>query len=442
MKNKFTLALIISFLGFSAKGQHNSGLNLMPELQLSGFYSNPAFRPEYKTALSMPVLGNINLAAYNTGLQLNRLVSENPDYTIEEAANDLNDINFLGSAFTVSHAMTGFKVGKAWLRTGIHENIYLQFDYPRELFRMVMGGFDIYDFSKGPVAIDGMGVQFMHYRSLDFGVSLPFFEEKLNVGVNLRYINGLGALWTKESGLTAILDTTNNTVGLQGKLDMYSSGTLTFLEEDLDLVPATSYFFNKKNHGAAADLGVTLKLSDKLQLSAAVNNVGFIGWKSRNANYQTDTLKLRLPEPDFNDISDSEAAQNEYLGAALDSLAFSLTQIKNNDKFNMPLPVNFNAAASFTLNEKNSVHVQIMAQRYFEEIYANIGAGFKTKPTKWLTLLPTATLWNLSDLNFGLGLILKPGPVQISFLFDNLYGLISPDAQRNASAGLGINFVF
>lgn len=442
MKTKITLVLMNAFLGLTALGQHNSGLNLMPELQHSGFYSNPAFRPEYKTAVSMPVLGNINLAAYNTGLQLNRLVSEDPDYTIDEATNDLDDINFMGSTFNVSHAMTGFKVGKAWLRTGIHENVYLQFDYPRELFRMVMGGFDIYDFSKGPVAINGMGVQFMHYRSFDVGVSLPFFEEKLNVGVNLRYINGLGALWTKESGLTAILDTTNNTVGMQGQLDLYSSGTLTFLEEDLDLVPATSYFLNKQNHGVAADLGATFKVTEKLQVSAAVNNVGFIAWRSRNVNYQTDSLNLVLPEPDFDDISDSETDQNEYFGSVLDSLAISLEQTKNTEKFNMPLPVNFNASVSYALNEKNSIHVQFMAQRYFEEMYTNIGAGYKIKPVKWFTFLPTATLWNMSDLNFGFGMILKPGPVQFSFLFDNLYGLISPDAQRNASGGMGINFVF
>jgi|GEM_PF-7000882 len=442
MKSSITLLLAAFGILNTTLAQHNSVMNLFPELQQSGFYANPAYHPQCKTAISMPVLGHLNLGAYNTGLQLNRLVAENPDYSIDQAANDLEDINFIGSTFNVSHAMTGFRVGKAWLRTGVSENIYLQFDYPRELFRMVMGGLDVYDFSNGPVSISGTGVQFMHYRSLDFGVSLPLFEEKLNIGINARYINGLGALWTKESNLTALVDTASNTIALDGRFDMYSSGTLTFLEEDLDFLPAATYLFNKQNHGAAVDLGLQLKLTEKLSVSAAVNNVGVIGWRSRNANYQTDSLNLVFSEPDVDEISENEGEQTDYFTATLDSLNRVFGQLKNTDRFNMPLPVNFNATAAYQLNEKYSVHVQMMAQRYFNEFYSNIGAGFKAKPAKWVALLPTATLWNMKDLNFGIGIILKPGPVQFSFFFDNLYGLISPDAQRNASAGMGINFVF
>jgi hypothetical protein len=436
------LAVANLFLGLSVFGQHGAVMNLLPELQQSGFYSNPAYRPAYKTAFSMPVLGHLNIGAYNTGLQLNRMVAENPDYSTEDALNDLNTLNHIGSTFNVSHAMTGFKVGNAWLRAGVHENVYLQLDYPRELVKLALEDWDAYNFDKGPISIIGTGVQFLHYRSYDFGLSLPFMEERLNIGINARYINGLGAIWTKNSALGLSVDTVAASAGFFGVLEMYTSGALTFLEEDLDWVPATSYFFNKQNHGGAVDLGVDFKMNDHIRISGALNNVGWIGWKNRNSNFIIDTLNVKVALPDINDLQDNESVQNEFFVSFLDTLDFAMTDVKTTEKFNMPLPANANLAIHLIFNEKHSLHVQMIRQRFFNEIYSHAGAAYRWRATKWFTFLGSATIWNMQDPNFGLGMVFKPGPVQLSFMFDNLFGLISPDAQRNASTAFGLNFVF
>ncbi len=284
MKKSFII-LILSLCTIVGVEAQNSSLRTgyFNERMYMNHELNPALVGDYGY-VTVPMLGQIGFSV-NTNLGVGDFLfpgGENgelksflhPDISTEEFLSGLNNMNSLSQSFNLNIMSFGFFGfgGYNTFSTSIHQNanVYI----PDDLFMVLKGG------GQSTYDLSGMGFDFNSYAEVSLGHSRKLLKS-LTVGIKLKGLIGLAYadIKTDNTYMTMTDDVWSLSANATGSIA--AMGGVIDLDEDDNLTMNDDFSPKAGGLGAAIDLGaVYTMLDDKLKLSLAITDLGFIKWKS------------------------------------------------------------------------------------------------------------------------------------------------------------------
>ncbi len=472
MKRKI-LALIMLLSAVTAGHSQNSQVLYFMNLPQATTL-NPALKPTGRFYLGLPGVSDISVRLDNNFLTLSDLftngVISDSTFAFMERGPWLNDflaglgdnnslepqagVKLFGLAFTVKDNLR--------FSLDITERAEADLVFPGDLFRLGLGGND--DFIGKTIDFSSFRSDLLVYQEIGLGIS-GNITDRLRIGGRLKLLSGVASAYlnTNHSTLTVNEDFTHT---VDADIMVNISAPVFFTTEDdgtihgaefdearfEDTRNAISYMKELANPGAGIDLGAEYRFSEKLAVSAAVNDLGFIKWKrdlsqlAINSTFQFNGLTMQ-------DVYDESLDFDELINWTIDSLQNVLELKDSPQEYTTILPAKVVAALSYT--PVRFFTLGLLSQTRFEGPQAHqsltlsgnlhFGNIFST------TLAYTAA--NRRNDNLGFGMALRGGPFQFFVMVDNVplkyssfesgeQTLRLPDNLNTVHARLGLNVLF
>lgn len=242
-----------------------------------------------------------------------------------------------------------------------------------------------------------------------------------------KFLTGVSALRTDPDHTAASVFTSPDIYQLSLHTDygFYSSSIISSIDTsdlgfDLTLADVKRKLFSK-NTGAAFDIGVQIKVNERLTLDASVLDLGAkINWDTK-ANYF-------LSQGDYGYEGQVFPGTDIVNGA--DSLDFNTKLDTLNDIFHFEKSASRLALhchcpailANFKLSDRWTLGlVGYFTRKEDARNAVSIGGSARWKPLRWLSLGAMYSVNQRSATNIGLHTAAKIGPLQLYFASDNLF---------------------
>lgn len=263
--------------------------------------TNPAFGND-QNYIAIPILGNIN-AKMQGNFGIGDVLFENPttgkyDYTfmhpdvsVEDALSGFNTgQNRISADIGITLLSAGFHSFGGYNTIEMRDRTSLNMTLPYELFEFAK------NLRNKSYQFDNIGVNAINFAELAFGHSRDI-NENLRVGAKLKVLFGLGRANMEINGMTADFSADKdewiinsgeaeavvnmNGIKFVNKVDEYDGPKkVGQVNEHVDLGETDIDNVKLGGLGFGIDLGAEYKVMDGLKVSAAVNDLGFIGWKN------------------------------------------------------------------------------------------------------------------------------------------------------------------
>jgi hypothetical protein len=365
----------------------------------------------------------------------------------------------------------GFRTnkGKGYFSLGISAHTAANYALPSDLFKITENGFP----NKTSLDFSPMRMQFVAYRQISIGYSRKI-TDRLTAGVNVKPLFGAMAVATKIDKLD--LYTGADRWELNAKGNVYASypidvktdaegkleGGLKGIEaRDLEDEDFMDYGTGFHNPGIAIDLGAEYQINDRLAVSAALNNLGFISW-NRDLNSMSFDGKYT-----FNGIyydASSDGSIEDLFKALGDSVAKHVGYTMHHDKFRTALPPVLHLGGTYQLTKAISAGLLSRSVFWRKGVRQSFHGSLSLQPYSFIALNAGATWQVKGGIGVGGGMTFLFGPLQFYFLVDGIparYSNISiaskddngnskeptkasyiPTHMKSVTARFGFNLVF
>lgn len=448
MLKKLLFPLI--FMGFLRVGFTQSELT-MPWLETvyQASYINPAALPEHKISIGLPAISSIQAGITNTGFTLNQLIGQRTDTALilneYKALKQLRKHNFLYTGVSMDLFHIRVKVKHNFYSFHIKDNLSIRFAYPYDFVNFLLNGNGNYIGKK--MDMSGLAFDATYYREYAFGIMHYDEKKKLSYGGRVKFLQGLSNIDWKNKQLWL------NTGADMYRLDVGSNGTIN---TSLPVSPSGStngnfnagnYLTNFHNKGAALDFGVNYRYSDRLILSAAISNLGFINWKTNVQNYSLQGGTYFAGVDPVKELYKNSTSLHHYVDSLKSYFQYTQTQ----KSYTTTLPARLYLSARYKLYTKTELGLGVFMEKY-QTIRPAFTLALNQKIGKWFEGVITYSAQYRSFSNIGLGIMVKPGPVQFYFSTDNIirrwtitsvngHSFAAPMNARFLNFRLGMNLV-
>ncbi len=441
---KYKFALFCLFLAAGLNAQEELMLHTLPDLWHSNNV-NPAFFPAGKRiAIGLPAY-SID-AAHSGNVTYNDILRKDGDRTIIDLDNAISKLDPQNEVFFDQRIET-FSLGlrsrndKWGLQVGHAIQLSGFVDYPKSLAEVIWNGNAPYI---GQTLNIGPKADIFDWQEWSVGISRRIAN--VNIGARAKYLTGISALRTTENRNTMSIFTDPDIYQLTLTTDyaFHASSVITSIDTAglaFDIVtgpgkPSTS------NSGVAFDLGFDAKLSERLSVNAAVLNLGgTITWKNEAAFFSSKNQYTydgtTFPGSDIINGTDSLTFEDK-----LDTLNDIFQFVKTPESFDSKLPLRILAGASFKLSERWMMGFNAYYQNTDRRTHTAVGVSARWSPLRWLSLGAMYSANTRSASNVGFHLAVKPGPVQVYFLSDNLLNAFSLRSSPAVNFRAGAALVF
>lgn len=370
---------------------------------------NPALLED--AYFTTPVLGNINVGATgNVGYsnfvyklrgnpEYTQTTFMNPTVSASDFLGDLSSTNRVDVFANINIFSVGFKAfgGTNLVELNVRSNTNMSL--PKELFEfMKLTG------QREHYTINDLGVRSQNYAEIALGHSRSI-NEKLRVGAKLKFLVGMAY---------ADLDVNKMDITMNGdywriQADARLKAGILDSKFEHDEDPTTDapdgrhrvsgledVAFGVPGFGMAVDLGATYKLTDDITLSAAVTDLGFIGWsKTKAASSQGD-----YTFDGFEDIyvKGDEAQETNKIGDQFDRLGDDLEEMfsvydDGEESVSQMLAATINVGAEYTLPVYRNLRFGLLYTGRIHGIYSYHQAmlSANVRPVKWFEAVLNTT---------------------------------------------------
>jgi|GEM_PF-2257323 len=425
-----------------------AGLLLMANQAFSQFglqvgnLGNRIWSQTYNPArLSSSPSGSIDVGVMGTGWFGNNnaniagIFAENNVITQETADRLVGELS-TGNALTAGYALDLLSVNldlgsRRWgFYIGSGLNVSAEFNEAKTLGLVLKGN--------GPYkgdTIQDSDITANFYQVNSIGAATTFdINEKLKLGVRLNLLQGSRIFDLEESSYQLYTSSNGTQVDLDANYAFRSSP---------DLAGSNAFSFN--GFGGSLNAGLTYQVNEKIQLEAAVTDLGLLSW--------TTDKKSRMVELDaFEGIFIENVLADDLSGLIeneVDSLTALITPDSTRESYTMLTPVRLRLGAAYDLNEDAQVIATL--------IYSPLRQGAHT-PLPLLNVtyqheildgfMLGANAYGGGYDTYGFGLMgtyrIETDKFDLDLLVgsDNLTGLLVPSVGRGMSAygGVGVTF--
>ncbi len=429
LSNKIAIGLFWVLLQGTGYGQSDLSTILSGHLAQSSLY-NPANLPSQKFVLSLP---SVYFGAGSSGVAIQDILDNQNGSWINNLA--LN--NTLNTEINVE--TLGLYFGSKKWKFGFHHAVRStgNLDYSKDLAELVWFGNSKFI---GKTIEIGPKIDFTSFHELGFAAAYSFAN--VTVGGRVKYLSGIGNASTERSKLS--LETSDDIYQLKLTSDylLNTSGAISYYALDSINFNGDQLSFNKlfgKNNGISFDLGVTLNLTKKLQMSLAVQDLGAkINWKDNVTNLSTQGVSAYNGLV-LKDIIYSDSTTNfEHV---LDSVQKAFNFVSSQNAYSSQLSARYMATASYKLTKSLSLNGLLFMQTLPTKTLRSFAIGAQYDLFSWLNIGANYAVKNHAPFNIGINATIKLGPVQVFALTDNVATIFAPYQSKSASGRIGLNIV-
>ena len=415
---------------------------------------NPALASE-KGYLSIPMLGNINITTKgNIGLSNFLYPTANGGLTTfmnssvsaQEFLDGLKDNNRLVANLDMTLASIGLKTFGGFSTVEVGLRSHSSVNIPKDMLEFMKVG------QSGPRSVydlGDMGFSSANYMEVALGHSRQI-GEKLRVGAKAKFL--LGLVYTDLTMKNTHIELGEEKWVVSANQEMnLAMGGLTVPSKENGLADFDNAEINKaglSGFGLAFDLGATYEVIDNLTLSAAIKDLGFMGW-SNNTYASTNNEPWEFDG--FKELSFSN--EDNKLENQLDALGDDFEEYTNlylrdsGGKLNKSLAATLVVGAEYALPMYDKLSFGLLSTTKFNGPYS-WSEGRLSANVSPLSWLEGGVNVAVSTFGTSAGWILNFHPKVFSFFvgMDCLIGKVNPqfipvnNANANFSCGFNIAF--
>lgn len=456
------VVFIVSLPGVS---QINNSLYFMHGVPQSNKI-NPAHQPNCGFYFGIPGIAPLRVDISSSSLAYGDIIYPHPtqDSLItflhplgdKQAFLDLlKPVNFVATDLGISLLSVGFRTGIGFfsldVTTRLDGNIY----YPGDLARLVLNG----AIEGETYQLDGIGVDLSAFDEISLGWSGAILDN-LYVGARAKLLFGIGSLSTTGSQLS--VTTSQDAWNIQS--DMIFNASLPFAEieydadgmidevvlnddiENLDPSAIPGYVFNTGNMGLGVDLGIDYRPIEQLLVSASVVDLGYINWKDgvHDVSYQ---MEYDFTGLEVNPLGFSEDQTfGDYIDSTISQLGDSLSnflEFTSGGVFSKRMNTKLFVGASFFITPKINFGILSRTDFFTEKVTEQVTATANLTTGRFVNFTLSYSYMNDYFKNFGAGLSLNAGPLNIYLISDNALNVVFwPQESRSVNLWFGMNLVF
>lgn len=399
--------------------------------------TNPAFFPDYKFVAGLPGVYNTLLV---TNVTYGDLIATNLEgqqvLNIDQAIDKLGADNVLRNNLDIETISLGFRLGKAALSLGHTLRFNAFMNYPKTMPQLIWQGNAQFI---GQEVDFGPDVDLYGYQEFALGLAVDI-TPNFTVGGRAKLLAGVGSISSERTGLRLRTDSDIYQLELNADYYVNSAGSLKYDGFD-ELTVAFDYgrFDAEKlltgNTGFAFDLGVRLRLGEKLELAASALDIGRINWEEDVTNYSLNgAFEYKGLDLAQNIFEDTVTA-----GSILDTLR-EIYQVESASiAYSTTLPARYYLSGMYRLNGKWSFGGLFYLENYREEVNTAIAVGSNMNVLPFLNVGATYAFRSERLDNLGLNATVQLGPAQIMAATDNIITAFRPEDSHSANLRLGLN---
>ncbi len=433
---KYVLLVFLALAGF-ASAQEVMTLYFLENAPMRHIV-NPAFQPVSNGYINFTPLGYMSFWAGNNSLTMSDVVytkdgkTITPLYPGEDKAAFIKQwrkSTLVNADITFDLVSFGFRVKEnGYFHFNVLERINLGTTVPRTLPEFIFGGGmskqglnDVNKFSLG-----GLGIGFQMYTEVGFGYSHKI-NEQWTVGGKLKLLLGTAyaGLDAKDLGIDGSLQKWD----IHGNANLQIAGPINRDQLPNDLKDLKNIDFNKlidynnikkmitpSGYGAAVDLGFTYKPHEQVQITAAINDLGFIYWNNGSKyTASIDTTFTGVGEVKYGQYLDDknnflpDSLKNDII-RSLQGLLDAAHLSNRKDGFARMVNAKLNVGVDANFWD-NRIGIGVLSQTrlYNSKIYEEVTLGAALRPCNWFNLAVSySLLQNGKYSNIGAGLSFMP----------------------------------
>ena len=399
---------------------------------------NPGLFPDYKVTVGLPVLSSSYFSANTGKISFNNAFSRSADNSLhfnpQQLADNLDENNRIEINSNVQLFYLGFKMKKNHLSLSLTERVEAGITYPKTFVELLAAGNGAFE---GKIlAFDGLGLRAQAYHELAVGYGRDI-TDKLSIGVRAKFLSGVASIDVED--ISAGLLTSTDSLYLYSSAFNINMAGYDLFEGDGDIFKSATAF---KNKGFALDIGAQYWITDNLQVSMAVNDLGSINWDSGTKQLQFDEVKYSFTGIDFIDVIDQNNDE-DILGQEADSLGglFTPEEVEGIG-FKTQLSPKFYAGASYHLGKNHTFGATFYGDAFKGTFNPAFGLSYNLQLGHIWTIGVNASYKNKSFGNIGIGTTLTLGPIQLYALTESVTALTRWEDARVIDARDGMNLVF
>ncbi|NQY66950.1 MAG: OmpA family protein [Flavobacteriales bacterium] len=442
MKTKVLLSLLIGLYSVQLWAQPNLTMYNMNSVPHS-LKINPALTPDNKGFFSL-ALGSINTYAANTGFTGNQIFQQRTDGTTFIDINDILD-NVLGKMnytdlYTAYEPFSlGFRAKKMYFSTSFGLKAFGRLSFPRDIVDFLWSG-NGGKFMDEKADFSGLGMDATVYTEYALGVAREI-NDKLTVGIRIKYLDGLANVDTKTKELSITTDPENLHMTLAGDMSVNFAGVVNPLDTNSSaggLQPSS--FLGTGNTGIGINLGGSYQLMDKLKVHASINDIGRFKWKKNASNYTIDDSEYTWTGLDIPiNIGTSEVSNPDLTGIT-DSIIEIFTPEETNNEYKTKLPARMYVGGTWKMADWHWAGLLLGAEFYKGRMQRSLTASYNIKLKRMFSAQINYSAFARSYANIGFGFSLNLGPWQFYAMTDNALGFMLPMTTKVAHVNLGFNW--
>jgi len=330
MKTRLLNVFILAFLFMSAAGQNSQVLYFMKLPQ--NHLLNPALTPSGRIYVGIPGLTGFNVNITNNFFSFSDLITKgveisknslpflDPGYDPQTFLDKIKKLNYLAPQVSVQLIGLGVSFrNDLYIFLDVIDHAEANAVFPRDLIRLAFLGNG--DFAGQTFDLRDFRTEAQYYREIGIGFSKKI-SPRLRIGATGKLLYGVASGEYSNKALSLAVDN-DYTNSLAADISLRVSGPVDFFldtENKLDDIKFRdsrfdnggwrSFMAGSGNTGLGLDLGAEYEINQKIFVSAALTDLGFIRWKSdvTNMNGHGD---LTLRGIDFADIREGSATLDD-----------------------------------------------------------------------------------------------------------------------------------
>jgi len=435
------LFLLIALLTFSVEvfAQSQMMLYQLNNRLPQAHQINPAFSPDYKVSIGLPVISS-TYVTFNTGNAtfnnaFTRTADDSLHFDPQKLASNLKENNRIEVNANALLFFLGLRLNKNYFSLSVNERVDGGITYPKTFVELIGSGNG--EAAGRLITFDNLSGLAQAYHEIALGFNRNI-TEKLSIGARAKILSGVFSV-SAENISAGLLTSTDSLYLTMDAFNLNFAGYDLFEANNIgDVFQSVAAF---KNTGFALDLGASYRVSDKLQVSLSATDIGSITWQDNTRQLQFSEVKYSFKGINFLDVVD------ENTEASLDSELDSLKTLFEPDtldgvSFKTRLAPKVYAGATYDLSDMHSFGVLLYGDVFRGTFNPGFGLSYNLTLGHIWTIGVNASYRNSSFKNIGVGTALTLGQFQLYALTENLMAFTNLQNTSLIDARVGLNLVF
>lgn len=380
---------------------------------------NPAIYPQYNFYIGIPFLSSVKTGFENT-FNYDDIFQKRGDSLYldrEYLLSNLDEKNVANINLTEELITFGFKSKNNYFHFRIADIANSNVTITKELIRFGLYGNGSDYYQGKTINLSGNAINLTYYREYSFGFTRQI-DQKLNVGVNLKYLQGIANAYTKSLDFTLQTDPDDFTITAKSDIAIHTS----LPGNDGSGLQPDQILTSTGNSGFAIDLGGRYVINEKFTASASLLNLGSITWKKNLKTYKTEnpSESFVFDGFDLDDFMDGDEFNQDKVNEILDSIQDEFGIIETEESYRSKTPSTLVLNLDYNLTPKDQFGFVFGSQFLEELVWPSVSLGYTRKFNRDINLMFSYSASAQNYFNLGIGFGANLGPVQFYLINENV----------------------